>query len=395
MYLNFLGNYWDSLPCPPALTSSRSSLLSLPPGTGETQPQSRQRLALPSEESVGKGKTFGGKRPEAATKSARGRTGGRASGSPSPPPLPPCAPGGTAVPGWSTPGPLSPSFPLLPSFPPCAGTAPGGPAAVPGCRVPRLGLELGGGGGAGGFATCLQAGKSDRRSPELVITGLEKRQRLPRSLRGTRRLSRSPDGAEPRLSCPPRSRRETLPFPHSFSPTYLHGSDLTLLITHHGAGARGALPTWPDRGVIRAARAAVPARESEEETYMVTLRGGCSPALSHHPPPLALSLTRSLTGSSQRSSLFAHLSSTPAPAHAARGGRDRAERSSPPSSYSGAAVPPHAGPARGSCGAALHRSETEPQTPALRAARGAQPQRQSEQRSVSQSPRRSKCEDFL
>lgn len=81
---------------------------------------------------------------------------------------------------------------------------------------------------------------------------------------------------------------------------------------------------------------------------MVTSRGGCPPALSHHPPPLALPLTRSLTGSSQRSSLFAHLSSTPTPAHAARGGHDRAERSSPrsPSSYSGAAVPP---PPCGTC----------------------------------------------
>lgn len=56
---------------------------------------------------------------------------------------------------------------------------------VPGCRALRLGLGPGGGGGAGGFATCLQAGKSDRRSPELAITGLEKKQRLPRSLRGT------------------------------------------------------------------------------------------------------------------------------------------------------------------------------------------------------------------
>lgn len=60
---------------------------------------------------------------------------------------------------------------------------------------------------------------------------------------------------------------------------------------------------------------------------MVTLRGGSPPGLSNHPPrlPLALPLTRSLAGSSQRSSLLAHLSSTPAPAYAARGGRDRAD----------------------------------------------------------------------
>lgn len=62
---------------------------------------------------------------------------------------------------------------------------------------------------------------------------------------------------------------------------------------------------------------------------MVTLRGGSPPSLSNHPPPpppppLALPLALSLAGSSQRSSLLAHLSSTPAPAHAARGGRDRA-----------------------------------------------------------------------
>lgn len=132
---------------------------------------------------------------------------------------------------------------------------------------------------------------------------------------------------------------------------------------------------------------------------MVTSRGGCPPALSHHPPPLALPLTRSLTGSSQRSSLFAHLSSTPTPAHAARGGHDRAERSSPrsPSSYSGAAVPP---PMRDLPGEALGQRftaprRTEPQAPALQAARGAQPQRQSEQRAVSQTPKRSKCGDFL
>lgn len=48
---------------------------------------------------------------------------------------------------------------------------------------------------------------------------------------------------------------------------------------------------------------------------MVTLRGGSPPDLSKHPPalPLALPLARSLAGSPQRSSLLAHLSSTPAP----------------------------------------------------------------------------------
>lgn len=43
----------------------------------------------------------------------------------------------------------------------------------------------------------------------------------------------------PCLPCPLRSRRETRPFPHSFSPTYLHGSNLTLLITYYGVAGRG------------------------------------------------------------------------------------------------------------------------------------------------------------
>lgn len=48
---------------------------------------------------------------------------------------------------------------------------------------------------------------------------------------------------------------------------------------------------------------------------MVTLRGGSPAGLSNHPPalPLALPLARSFAGSSLRSSLLAHLSSTPAP----------------------------------------------------------------------------------
>lgn len=68
------------------------------------------------------------------------------------------------------------------------------------------------------------------------------------------------------------------------------------------------------------------APECGEETYMVTLRGGSPPGLSNHPPPLplALPLDRSLAGSPRRSSPLAHLSTTPAPAHAARGGRGRA-----------------------------------------------------------------------
>lgn len=73
---------------------------------------------------------------------------------------------------------------------------------------------------------------------------------------------------------------------------------------------------------------------------MVTLRGSSPPGLSNHPArlPLALSLARSLAGSSQRSSLLAHLSSTPAPAYAARG-----DRADPLLLHRDAHPTPHAG----------------------------------------------------
>lgn len=148
-------------------------------------------------------------------------------------------------------------------------------AGAPRRERPRSRAERPGSGGCGG--TAAQGGRPAGPSVSLLVrkhgeihqSGPKDGVRVPRKgggrpgiHRGSRRRTRSPDGTEPCQPCPPSSRPETSRFPHSFSPTYLHGSALTLLTTYRGwrgspadppgapspAVGRGALP----RGALRA-----------------------------------------------------------------------------------------------------------------------------------------------
>lgn len=212
---------------------------------------------------------------------------------------------------WSLPGPPSPS----PSFLARVVGAPEGLApapAVPG--APRRERPRGcGRAGCFGHRRARQAAgprvsllaskqrETDGRRLGSRITGLEERQQPPGTPRGTPAAAAARPGQS--RGCPALPAAEVkLSFPHSFSPTYPRGSDLTLLITYcaegsgepsrYGPGflARRRSPRGFPRSPSAAGGKRQPPPESEEGTYMVTLRGGSPPARSHHPPPLPLAL---------------------------------------------------------------------------------------------------------
>lgn len=249
---------------------------------------------------VRKGEISRGRRPEARALSGPGLVSPAGGGAPRSPALPPLralrSGGGAANAFWSPP---CPPYSFLYFLPTCAGTS---PARLP-VKVPGLldGSGRGpeprpGSGGCGG--TAAQGGRPAGPSVSLLVrkhgeihqSGPKDGVRVPRKgggrpgiHRGSRRRTRSPDGTEPCQPCPPSSRPETSRFLHSFSPTYLHGSALTLLTTYRGwrgspadppgapspAVGRGALPRGALRAppAPRAAAAALPQSPDKRLTW--------------------------------------------------------------------------------------------------------------------------------
>lgn len=150
---------------------------------------------------------------------------------------------------------------------PCAGTAPGGLGMVPVVdgaprrEQPRLRAERLGGAGTGTLA--FTAGTERRRgfrylppsmgklSRAVLSTGLqcsEKGSGRPRPCKSSRRGAGARTGQSPARRAPD----VKLSFPHSFSPTYVRGSNLTYSSPTRGAGCDkvGDKPRLPGRGLL-------------------------------------------------------------------------------------------------------------------------------------------------